>query len=103
MNCSSEMWLGISGRAGTHDGGEKGIVIIHAKDVWQREGRHVKYFNVKRGVSDALYFEVSKARKAEANGGGGITEMYILPNCSCTPDPRGRLSGFATSMGRDTE
>jgi hypothetical protein len=24
------MWLGISGRAGTHDGGEKGIVISYA-------------------------------------------------------------------------
>jgi hypothetical protein len=30
MNCSSEMWLGISGRAGTHDGGEKGIVVSYA-------------------------------------------------------------------------
>jgi hypothetical protein len=33
MNCSSEMWLGISGRVGTHDGGEKGIVKSYATEI----------------------------------------------------------------------
>jgi hypothetical protein len=32
MNCSSEIWLGISGMAGTQDGGEKGIVVSYATE-----------------------------------------------------------------------